>query len=239
MLINNKFLFISLPRCASTSFYISCIKNNLEIKHYNDEIDLKREQVNLSETNLEKFSDSLMHGHENIDDLYYKFGSNLEVISVYRNRHERFLSLWKHIIDEYYRIGEISEFEKLTKLTIDDILFFNKQDIYDIDYVINNFLRLNKINTKNQYLKSILEILYKPLSYYHKHDPNIIWFNFNELYKLEEWVSNKLEMNFKLEKVNSSQHFDCNVSIDDHFIEKYNNIYDIFDNIRKNEKTLI
>lgn len=55
MLIENKLLFISLPRCASTSFYISCIKNELDIQHYNDFIDeLKNFVWDVFESRFEK-----------------------------------------------------------------------------------------------------------------------------------------------------------------------------------------
>ena len=239
MLVENKFIFISLPRCASTSFYISCIKNELDIQHYNDFIDIQRNQIkNLTEIKSEEIADFLIHGHEPIVDLIDKFGSKLDIISINRNRYERFISLWKHVIDEYHRIGEISEFNKLIKLNVDDILFFNQQNLNNIDNVVDDFIKLNKLNIKSIYLKDILKILFRPTSYYHKHHPDIIWFDFNELNKLEEWISEKLNFNFKLERINSSQHFNCNLELNDKFIEKYNNIYDIFDLPRKSKKTL-
>ena len=52
MLVENKFLFISLPSCASTSFYISCIKNELDIQHYNDFIDIQRNQIKNLKRNM-------------------------------------------------------------------------------------------------------------------------------------------------------------------------------------------
>ena len=55
---------------------------------------------------------------------------------------------------------------------------------------------------------------------------------------MEEWVSNILNIDFKLEKINSSQHFECALQLDDYFIEKYNKIYDIYD-FKKEHKTLI
>jgi hypothetical protein len=46
---------------------------------------------------------------------------------------------------------------------------------------------------------------------------------------LEEWVSNKLGIEFKLEQSNSSKHFDSKLSLNEAFIKKYNEIYDIYD----------
>jgi hypothetical protein len=41
-----------------------------------------------------------------------------------------------------------------------------------------------------------------------------------------------------MEKSNGSQHFDCNLKMDNDFIKRYNNIYDYYD-IQKNNRTLI
>jgi frataxin-like iron-binding protein CyaY len=62
--------------------------------------------------------------------------------------------------------------------------------------------------------------------------------DFKKLNELEEWVSNKLGIEFKLEQSNSSKHFDSKLKLDNTFIKKYNEIYDIYD-IPKVVKTLI
>jgi hypothetical protein len=64
----------------------------------------------------------------------------------------------------------------------------------------------------------------------HNHDPRIIWFNINELNKLEEWVTNITGKEFIMEKINSSQHFDCNIVIDKNFKKKFDEIYDMYEN---------
>lgn len=69
-----------------------------------------------------------------------------------------------------------------------------------------------------------------PTSYYHHHDKSIIWFDFKELNKMEKWVSDKLSIDFKLEKINSSQHFECSIINDDYFKKKYDSIYNNYDN---------
>ena len=87
-------------------------------------------------------------------------------------------------------------------------------------------------------MSTILGIALTPYSHYHNFDKRIIWFNFKELDKLENWVSNKLELDFKLEKINSSQHFDCNLKLNESFIKKYNEVFDRFD-LQKDKITLI
>jgi hypothetical protein len=80
--------------------------------------------------------------------------------------------------------------------------------------------------------------LITPYSYYHQHNTNIIWFDFNELHKLEDWVSNKLNIDFKLSKINSNKIYNSNLILNDEFKEKYDSIYSKYDEI-KNVKTMI
>lgn len=43
MFIEDSFFYISLPRCASTSFMASCIKHNLSIRHLNQQYDIENQ----------------------------------------------------------------------------------------------------------------------------------------------------------------------------------------------------
>jgi hypothetical protein len=58
------------------------------------------------------------------------------------------------------------------------------------------------------------------------------------MYELEDWVSNKLNKQFKLEKSNGSQHFECNIEMNQEFMETYDNIYNFYD-YPKQTKTLL
>lgn len=244
MLVDNKFLFISLPRCASTSFFITCIRNRINTKHCGDYFD-KYIDSNfdkfLSMKNNDDLADILGHPHESIEMLESKFGKNYEIISVRRNKYERFISLWKHLLDEIYRMDEISIYKKFVNLSIDDVLFFTKNDITnknDINKLIKKFLKNNKIDTNSKKILNIISILFTPYSTYHNNDSRIIWFDFNQLHELEEWVSNKINKNFILERCNSSKTFTCNIDLNEHFIKKYDLIYSMYDDY-KNNKTLI
>jgi hypothetical protein len=55
---------------------------------------------------------------------------------------------------------------------------------------------------------------------------------------LDKWVSNIIGRPFEIQKVNSSKHIECNIVMDDFFIEKYNGIFDYYD-LPKFKKTLI
>jgi hypothetical protein len=239
MLINEKFLFISLPRCASTSFFISCLKNNLKVNHLNSKFDNQHEIIpNFSKMSNEEMADTLTHPHESIYLLKKKFKNKIPIISIRRTPYDRFISTYKHIVDELYRTNEIETAKIFEQLNVDDIFFFDSNDILsdDIDIVLD-FLKRYNIKKDVKYILNMLYILYRPMSFLHNHNPDIIWFDIKELNKLEEWVSNELNIDFKLEKINSSQHFETKLKLDDEFIQKYDKIYGPFDNVKK-EKTL-
>jgi len=243
MLVDKKFIFISLPRCASTSFMITCLKNNIPIEHLNSNHD--NQLININEwekMSNEELADSLMHAHEPLYKLQEKFGPNNHIISIRRNKYNRFLSLWKHIIDELHRVEKPEIADIFSKLTINDIFDnITSNDIYNSENrykVINDFLIKLNISIKESYTKNMLDILYMPIVELTNNDPNIIWFDIDNLVELENWVSNKLNTDFRMEKINSSKHFNSAIQINDEFKEKYDNLYKEFDQ-RKINKTLI
>jgi hypothetical protein len=244
MLVDNKFLYISLPRCASTAFQISCIKNNINIQHARDFVDKIIGSIDTS-ADIQILKNDIPHYHESCSELFNKFGNNYEIISVKRDRHIRFISCWEHVIHEL-EIGKEYDIANILKeLDENDVLHYTSNDILDInsmDLMVTSFIKKYPIELKTDFAKAYLPIMlgiqFNAISEWHEHNPNIIWFDFDKLYELEEWVSNKLEKPFKLERLNSSKHIECNLKLTDNFIKKYNKIYDSYD-FRKEKKTLI
>lgn len=244
MLVDNKFIYISLPRCASTSFMVSCIKNNITINHVWKKTDNQQFIVD-KELPSDLMANILEHGHESLIDLTNMFGNHYDIISVRRNRYERFISTWEHIIDELEKKYEYDVANIFKSFNEYDILQYTSNDIvkYDslVEYV-DKFLYKHNIRVSNQknaqYLRNILSILIFPISLLHNNNPNIIWFDFNKLYELEEWVANKIKKPFKLEKINSSKHIECNFKLTNSFITMYDDIYDVYD-FNKAEKSII
>jgi hypothetical protein len=240
MLVENKFLFVNLPRCASTSFHISCLRSGFKIEHYAQSfIDNYHIPINLTLSN-EEIADNMAHLHETLNSLSSKFGNEYEIISIKRDKYQRFLSIWKHIIDLTHTEGRIEVSNIFKKMRLEDILFYNYSDlISDEASVISEFIKRNKIEKyMNNLLYVMLTILVRHVSYWHNNNPKIKWFEFGNFTELEEWVSNKTGKPFKMEKSNGSQHFDCNLKMNDDFIKRYNYIYDYYD-FQKNNKTLI
>jgi hypothetical protein len=60
-----------------------------------------------------------------------------------------------------------------------------------------------------------------------------------KLEELELWVSEMLNLNFRLEKINTSKDTGCQLQLNEEYINKYNYIYDIYDLNQKNKKSII
>jgi hypothetical protein len=233
MLVDNKFISLMIPRCATTSFLHTCQVNKIQT----DDVRV------YGYTNLYEPEIGGRHFHESIQTLQEKFGYNYPVIGVKRDKISSFVSLWKQTLKMFHEVKEIDLYNKLIKLTYDDILFFNEND-YNliisedlIDCAIE-FCKRNDIEIKPEYLGKFI-LLYRPKEWYHRNNPNIIWFDFNKLNELEIWVSNQLNKEFKLVNINSSIHLECNLINDDTFKNKFNILYGLKYEQFKNKKSII
>lgn len=241
MLIDNKFIYLSLPRCASTAFFISCIRGGLKVRHANSTTDKNYESIDLSNIDNMQLVYQINHFHETIIDLKKTFGYDYDVISIKRNKYERYISYFNHCIGELKRNGNVNLSNKLSELTIDDILFYKTDDLVDKNSKINlihTFLNRIGYFEYNKIIESLLLPMVTPISVYHNNDPNILWFDFNNLNELEKWVSHKIGTPFKLEYFGSSQNYKSKINLNNYFIKKYDEIYDYYEDF-KNQKTLI
>ncbi len=241
MLVDKKFYYISLPRCGSTSFHFSCLRQYIPIQTLFEDVDLKYQSINIDNFTNKEISVEHVHRHEPLIHLQERFGEEYPIIAVRRDRHETFISLWKQIV-QYVKVNyEQDVYEKFFKFTINEVLFF-KQSEFSVDYLkleelANEFLKINNIEW-GWYLSNMMIILYAPKSIWHGNHKDIIWFDFDKLNEMEDWVSFKLGKPFKLENFNTSKYVESNIKLDDHFRSKYNSIYDIYD-IRKTNNTLV
>ena len=233
MLVDNKFISLMIPRCATTSFLHTCKINGIET----DDI------RTYGYPNLYQPEIGGRHFHENIQTLQEKFGYDYPVIGVQRDKISSFISLWKQTLKMFYEVNEIDLYNKLIKLSYNDVLFFKENDYNLIiaDDLIDcamEFCKRNDIEIKAEYLGKFI-LLYRPKEFYHRNNPNIIWFDFNDLTKLENWVSNQLNREFKLVNINTSTNVECNFKNDESFQELYNSLYGKKYEQFKNKKSLI
>ena len=242
MLVDNKFYYISLPRCASTAFHISCLKQNISVQTMNDVVDTHYKNIDVLNISIEELlHNRAPHMHEKLTDLENKFGNTFDIISVKRNKHERFYSLWKHVLNEIRKYNGDEVYDKLKVLSIKDILYFpfnsNLQDFEIVSNLAKDFLDKLDVNY-DWYTKNCIVNMYTPTSVWHNNDPRIKWFDFDKLYELEEWVCKKIEKPFLLQNMNSSSNVECYLKLDKELIKYYNSIFDRYD-IQKSEKSII
>ena len=245
MLIDNKFLYISLPRCGSTSFHYSCILNGLSINNLDSSIDFSNSKKDFNFIDESSIMNIIEHGHTSLIELQKKFGYDLPIIAVRRNKYERFYSLYKHIIFELDRIGVSDLSLKFANFNLNDAFFFDKFDMMTREsryHCISNYiLHISPelvYHELYQYIVNIIDILLTPISHWHHHNKDINWFDINETKKLEEWVSNITNTEFKLRHVNSSSFIQTNFKFDDAFIEKYDSVYEYYDSPKSNKSVI-
>jgi len=244
VLVDNKFIYISIPRTGTSSFHVSCLMQGINLKWVSKE--QTKINNNLStDLSIIELSKTISHIHEPLDELKQKFGNKFPIVGVKRNRHEQFLSLWGHLLNIVKTDYSEDVFNKLSTLTSKDILTFSSENVSNIDKVnelLIDFLNTYNINPSYRYnnkvtVVDLLKTLFLPSSTWHNHDPSIIWFDFNNLGELEEWTSMILNKNFKLVNINSSSHIDNALRYDIEFKQSYNKIYDIYD-LYKTSQTL-
>jgi hypothetical protein len=236
MLVDDKFIIILIPRCATTSFVASCQRYNIPTKSGRSDIGGYDKLINHT-------TKQFTHFHDSISFLNSKFGNDYPIIAVRRNKYDWFISLWKmilNVLSVYHNRIELVKI--LSKLKTDDILFFDKNEYFLTDRDATTelsqvFFTKNNI-PHNDTLFEYLQLLYTPQAFYHKFDKRIIWFEFDKLDELESWVSDKLDMEFKLEDINSSKEVISALKNDKHFKEKFDYIYSKYEIVKKN-KTLI
>jgi hypothetical protein len=257
MLIDNKFIYLSLPRRGSTSFHYSCILNELEVQTPTNWHSVNS-NVDFTTIDESTIMDYIFHGHDPLIELGKKFGFDYPIIAVKRDRHETFYSLYKHLLFEFKRIGANELYEYFKNITLDDLFFYKteqlitKQSRWDTvcEYLVDKNLLSKAIKLpsgiKGQFINlnleeysiNVIDLLITPSSYWHNNDPNIIWFDMKNLKDMENWISDITKKPFVLKNVNSSKHMESKLELNSDFIEKYNSIYDFYD-LPKSNKTLI
>jgi hypothetical protein len=259
MLVENKFIYISLPRTASTSFYYTCLINGLNVNHVNQLYYENNLKVDFNKIDTDKIMNFIEHGHETLYNLKNKFGHNYPIIAVNRDKYDRFISLYKHILFDFKRVGLDHLYEYFSKLSSSELFFYKSNEILNKElrwklineYLINkklvkepvsiHFPKYQNMKVEDDFIKgmrwyinNILDLLITPTSYWHMYDEDILWFDFQNLSEMENWVSEKLNKKFVMKKLNSSKHIECNLKLDNKFIELYDSVYNFYESPKKN-----
>lgn len=232
MLVENKFLFISLPRSASTAFKEACVLNKYEIKHANSYYDFIYENNKIyqnktyysilnnninnkitkekCEIETDKFGEKsvIFHPHERLIHLQNRFGYDYPIISIKRNSYRRFISIFSKILELLYQSKDFKSYGILSKISHKQLFCFDPRLILEEKYetIADITIDTFKLNENNIfYLKELLQLLFRPMSHWHNNNDKIIWFTLEDsesMLDLQNWVSDITKKKFVLHKSN-------------------------------------
>lgn len=245
MVIDNKIVFIPIPKNASWSVEDTCIQYGFDLKYKNT---LWSNSIKLNE------KDNNKHIHTTINDLLDSFGNKFEYVSIIRNSTDRFISAWKFFISSME--GELNDTHLSTKIKNLDNIFlmeFIKENYLEIPSSYNSIQigidllikLLNKmgiesaLNIDESFKKKYAGHIVSFISQYQwvlNNQTKVKQFNFEKLNEFESYMSNKLNVDFKLLHQNKTKLDYCAVKKTDElifFVDKY------IDGMYKSNKSII
>lgn len=212
MLVDNKFVFVKIPKNASTSVQTSLLIHKINVYSGDDFIDKEnKESIKIIET-TENYSD-VKNYHQHTSYLYNLFPRDkYPYVAIHRDSTERFISGFKHLLS-FINNG------KIKNLRVD----FNSLDENNIiEYFKPVFQKISsKIEMDESYYKIVKEYfcgddneiqktnilpLVKNLQsqyFWEIHKCDYV-FNFNNLGEFEKFVNKELNKDFKLVHLNST-----------------------------------
>jgi hypothetical protein len=213
--INNDLIWVSIPKCASTSTEHAFYNSGLDITH----IYFENKKV------IDK------HIHFQIDYLYNKFGVK-ETVCIKRDYFERWLSalvfLWEYL--ESKNITPIVPWEEIDNNTIYEI--FNK-DYIDRMHNSNpdDIVDLDRHFLKDKEQKDIvyfgLHLIFCSQMYWVNNKKCTYEFDITEIDKFEKFISDRYSIDFKIPSLNKTIK-NPNKIVPDEKLKKW-----VFDNFEK------
>jgi hypothetical protein len=214
--INNDLIWLSIPKCASTSIENALQNSKLDVVHYD----------------YGKKKDYNRHLHIRLKYLYEKFGLK-ETICINRDYFDRWISGLKHIWDTYEKINVplIKKWEDVDN----DFIYQTFTD----DYVNEIYISGKNFPTiRNHNGKSVID--YSKVTSIEKIVPNGIFienilrsqlyvkdnkkctyeFDISEIDKFEKFIENRYNIDFKLDILNKTS-FQNNLIIKDQKLKNW------------------
>jgi len=219
MVINNKLVFVPISKNASWSVEDTCVNMGLELSYPNK---LWENYINLKGSVTEK------HAHSTISELLQSYGNSLEYFCIIRNSTDRLVSAWKFfleaIISELKNDTLSNELKELDNSFLIDFikenhiilqnsyyspnvsgvqalnLLFDKMGITSI---LKSDLKLEEKYLNVRYVNHIISFA-SQYNWILNNKVDVKKFDFKNLDKLEDYISNKLNVDFKLTHSNKT-----------------------------------
>ena len=219
MLVDNKFLFLKIPRTATVAFERSCFLAELSIKYPSGNV--------LAQRQADKGIEPRRHAHETFSKLREHFGEDYPVIAIERDPLDRFLSAWKYVIKS---ISEHNVEASKILSSIGNKTFINawqseighSTNLQDIPKCENFFKQLIPGGipfNKNVYML-FTSVMTGP-SRWHVNNPNILYFNIRDTQPLENYVREITGKPFELITTNHTKTTETNLVINKDLQEFY------------------
>ena len=245
MVINDKVVFIPIPKNASWSVEDTCIKYGFDLKYRNV---LWENSIKLNINNKGK------HIHSTVDNLLSSFGNQYDYTCIIRNSTDRFISAWRFFISAMEaELNDISVSNKIKKLDNSFVIEFIKENYLKLPSSYNSIqsstellmILLDKMKIKNnliidsnfnhRYSAHIVTFI-SQYQWIYNNSVTIKQFSFEKLNEFEEYISDKLNVEFKLIHQNKTKLDYCAVTKTDElisFVDRY------IDGMYKSNKSII
>lgn len=230
MVINNKIVFIPIPKNASWSVEDTCISYGFDLQYPNK---LWENSINLN------VKPNNRHLHSTIDFLIDSFGTDLEYVCIIRDSVDRFISAWKFFIVSL--IHELNITDTLLSIQLknkdnDFVINFIKKNYFDFTNAYNSILVRKKLliklleeleisnhhlineKFKNRYALHIFSLI-SQYQWILNDKVKVKQFQFDKLYEFENYISEKLDVDFKLLHKNNNNLDYCAVTKTPELIE--------------------
>ena len=245
MVINDRIAFIPIPKNASWSVEDTCVGYKLDLKYPNL---LWENSIRMDVKKPTK------HIHSTVHQLLDKFGNKIEYVAIMRNSTDRLISAWKYFISSL-EIGLNNESisNKIKKLDNHFLMEFIKENYLQLSscyhsvYLSEDLLIVllkkmgiyDNININDKFKKDFSTHI---LSFISQHQwvlndsVKVRQFDFDKLNEFEDYISNQLNIDFKLIHQNKTKLDYCAVTKTDElvsFVDKY------IDGMFKRNKSII
>ena len=226
MLVEDSFIFLPIPRCATVSFESSLLEQGFKVKYYGNDLVNRR---------IDKGQFPIFHSHHTITDLRkLKPEVNqlreIECVSIYREPVDRFISAWKYVLKN---IKDVDENSYVTLKDIDNESFIKR-----MDSIISTPFDLSKYSTFDKFLgpfigyditndpkfnnsRRVFEAVLTPPSRWHENDVTIRYFDIKHLESLEKYVKEMTNKDFKMNRVNDTHDIETSLVLNDDLKDFY------------------
>jgi len=243
MVIDNKIVFVAIPKNASWSVEDTCINYGFDLKYPNT---LWENSIKSNTKDVNK------HIHSRIHTLIDSFGTDLEYVCILRDSTDRFISAWKFFIKSVIHSLDNIDEVKLKKLDNNFIIKFIKENYKLYLTAYSSFenrreLLIRLLNDMEIDCPITDSFLDKTITHIVTLSSQYMWilndkikvkcFYLDNLTEFENYMSDKLNVDFKLLHKNDTSNFnDCNVT---KTLELINFVETYVDGVYKKTKTLI